>query len=230
MAVAYVASRGSAQNKTAEAGTAITVASVTLGSRLIVLCGYDDNGVISSVTDNQSNTYVEDAAKVAFSGAAASIWSAKITSGSAPTSVTVNWSTQPAAKALRVFEFSGTADSGYAGTPGTASGAGGGTDVGPTSLTVDPGEAGAGLIVAEAPATVFIGSGPDWATGQVDVATSGGGSASNIANRSIASTDGQDGSAKADLGSADWVAISLVYRPLVERVPRFTSYPQILAH
>lgn len=98
---------GGTQNKTDQPSTVITTtAAAPAGSHIAVFVGHDADGVVSSVTDSAGNTYAKAFDQYPSGGDSSSfvrlsLWVAKnITALPSGGTITVNWSTQCAAKGV----------------------------------------------------------------------------------------------------------------------------------
>ena len=210
MAAAFVAERGSAQNKTAQSTTAVTLTdTVVVGRKLVVLVVSDDTNQLTSVTDSQSNTYSAASANPGSTEVEGRIWAANITTQLTTSDiVTITWATpNPAAKAILLVEVSGAgtgtpsfnALNGSSSTPSLS-----GLGVNRPDIVTD----GIGFVTwgAEGPNTdTFTMSEADW-NALTKVGTSGGGATSNVTlfgfYRTVAGTDlNADGTLS---NSRDW--------------------------
>jgi hypothetical protein len=112
---------------------AVTVSSTAAGSLIVVGVGWQNGSTsITSVTDNQSNTYVSADAAVVNGNAGAQIWYCENATGGV-TSVTVTWSASAGRGQPTVYEISGAATANA--KDQTSSGTGSGTALAVASFT-----------------------------------------------------------------------------------------------
>jgi len=228
------------QSKAPATSLAITGSlTVTVGNFIVVAFGADDVGSAFGCTDNLTNTYTLQKTQVNAGQCKALLFAAPITTGGTLTTITVSWTTNVTAKAAASAEFS---------------------DVGTLRLTDGVGGAGVGINSIQSNTfftnELWVGahcieddvvpttSGTDGTPTQTLVdaggnGTTGGGTASNIsvnlgyilisADSSVnAALDGSSGTGSQDYAGAG--AIFNAAAAAAPRVPRFSVYPQLLAH
>ncbi|MBI2450802.1 MAG: hypothetical protein HYV52_00470 [Parcubacteria group bacterium] len=226
---AFVAHRGSANNKTGGANISVSpTASIPSGAFLVIRAASDnlsavngDNNEHTSVTDSKGNTYAQfveftNASGAAGSGVTVSMWGSILTVGlGVADSVTVNFSGAVNSKVMALEEFS-------IGAGSTFSIAGTGTGSGSTN---SPSALVSGLVSQE---YLFLGQvgveGPngdaftqdaDYAN-NTSVGTTGGGAATNISSRwgsRITTLTGD--TYNPTLGNArDWAAIIVAIKEI----------------
>ena len=178
MAAAFVAERGSTQNKTSGATTTIALTGTVVVGNKLFLCVARDAQAISSVTDGQGNTWAEAIDVNNTGGVRSGIWYSDISAElQSVNNVTITWAANETAKACLLLEWSGVATGAPADTASaTATGtvAGWGSDLLGTND---------GAVVAalgwEGPSS-DTATQPTGYTNRTKVGTSGGGATSNI--------------------------------------------------
>lgn len=187
MAIGTPVSVGTVQNKIAEAATVLTTtAAAPAGSLIVVGVAFDADGVIGSVADSAGNTYslaAGAAGGVTNTTAEAAVYYAQNAAalGSGGT-ITVNWSTQPAAKAVSALCATGIAASGALDQTGTGTGSSTTPTATTAGATAQAEELTIGLVALEIhnAAAFTQDSSPAYATPPAKTGTTGGADDSNI--------------------------------------------------
>ncbi len=186
MAFGAPVSLGTTQNKTAEAATTlVTTAVAPAGSVIVVAVAYDANGTYLSTGSIPGTTYLDQ--DVIGDGTGANLpaiicWYHYVnTDVAAGTSITINWSTQPTAKAMTALYAPGAAASPLD-VRGTATGSSSTPSVSTSGSTVQADGITIGFVATEGPSgdTFTQDSSPAYSTPPVRVGTTGGSAATNM--------------------------------------------------